>query len=82
MSLKKLSSLHQIIAITHLPQIAGLADTHFAVEKSEDGKRTATRLRRLDVEGRIREVAKLMSGERITEAGLKGARELMGIEKK
>ncbi len=82
MSLKKLSSLHQIIAITHLPQIAGLADTHFAVEKTENGNRTSTRLRKLNVEERVREVAKLMSGEKITEAGLKGARELMGIEKK
>ena len=38
LSLKKLAALHQIITITHLPQIAGLADTHFAVEKIEDGK--------------------------------------------
>ena len=77
-SLKKLASLHQIITITHLPQIAGLADTHFAVEKIEDGKRTTTSLRKLGIEERIREVAKLMSGEKITEAGLKSARELMG----
>ena len=77
MSLKKLAALHQIITITHLPQIAGLADTHFAVEKVEDGKRTTTRLRRLDVEERVREVAKLMSGEKVTEAGLKSAKELM-----
>ena len=80
MSLKKLSSLHQIIAITHLPQIAGLADTHFAVEKTENGSRTATRLRKLNVEERVREVAKLMSGASVTEAGLKSARELMGIK--
>ncbi len=78
LSLKKLSALHQIIAITHLPQIAGLADTHFAVEKIEDGKRTTTQLRRLEVDERVREVAKLMSGEKVTEAGLKSARELMG----
>ena len=77
MSLKKLAALHQIITITHLPQIAGLADTHFAVEKVEDGKLTTTRLRRLDVEERVREVAKLMSGEKVTEAGLKSAKELM-----
>jgi DNA repair protein RecN (Recombination protein N) len=79
LSLKKLAALHQIITITHLPQIAGLADTHFAVEKIEDGKRTTTRLRKLDVEERVREVAKLMSGEKITEAGLKSAKELMGL---
>jgi len=80
LSLKKLSALHQIIAITHLPQIAGLADTHFAVEKIEDGKRTTTRLRKLEVDERVREVAKLMSGERVTEAGLKSAKELMGLK--
>jgi len=80
LSLKKLAGLHQIITITHLPQIAGLADTHFAVEKVEDGKRTTTRLRKLDVEERVREVAKLMSGEKITEAGLKSAKELMGLK--
>ena len=79
LSLKKLAALHQIITITHLPQIAGLADTHFAVEKIEDGKRTTTRLRKLDVGERVREVAKLMSGEKITEAGLKSAKELMGL---
>ena len=78
LSLKKLSMLHQLIAITHLPQIAGLADTHFAVEKIEDGKRTTTRLRKLSVDERVREVAKLMSGEKVTEAGLKSAKELMG----
>ena len=80
LSLKKLSSFHQIIAITHLPQIAGLADTHFAVEKIEDGKRTTTRLRKLEIEERVREVAKLMSGEKVTDAGLKSAKELMGLK--
>ncbi len=80
LSLKKLSKHHQVIAITHLPQIAGLADTHFAVEKTETNKKTSTQLRKLDTEERVREVAKLMSGSEITEAGLKSARELMGIK--
>ncbi len=80
MSLKKLAAIPQIIAITHLPQIAGLADTHFAVEKIENGKRTTTRLRKLSVEERVHEIAKLMSGAEVTEAGLKGARELMGMK--
>ncbi|MBI4427559.1 MAG: DNA repair protein RecN [Ignavibacteriales bacterium] len=79
-SLKNLSQFHQIIAITHLPQIAGLADVHFLVEKVQEGKRTSTRLRKLDVEERVEEVAKLMSGIEITEAGLAGARELMGLK--
>ena len=79
MSLKKLSKMHQVITITHLPQIAGLADAHFTVEKKEDGIRTSTHLRKLAIEERIHEVAKLMSGEKVTETGLKSAKELMGI---
>ncbi len=79
-SLKKLSQFHQVIAITHLPQIAGLSDTHFVVEKIEDKHRAATRMRKLDIEERVEEVAKLMSGEEVTKSGLESARELMGIE--
>ena len=79
-SLKKLSQFHQVIAITHLPQIAGLLDTHFVVEKIEDKYRAATRMRKLDIEERVEEVAKLMSGEEVTKSGLESARELMGIE--
>ncbi|MCX6134653.1 MAG: DNA repair protein RecN [Ignavibacteriales bacterium] len=78
-SLKSLSQFHQLVAITHLPQIAGLADTHFVVEKSERDKRTRTRLRKLELEERVEEVAKLMSGTEVTDAGLQGARELMGL---
>jgi DNA repair protein RecN (Recombination protein N) len=79
LSLKNLSQYHQIIAITHLPQIASQADTHFVVEKVEDGKRSYTKMRRLITEERVLEVAKLMSGTEITDAGLKSARELIGI---
>lgn len=78
-NLKLLSQYHQIVAITHLPQIAGLADSHFAVEKIEDGRRAFTQMRKLTLEERVVEIAKLMSGEEITQAGLDGARELMGI---
>ena len=78
-SLKNLSQFHQIIAITHLPQIAGMADEHYVVEKVEDGKRAATRIRRLNLDERVREVATLMSGVEITDAGLAGAKELMGL---
>ncbi len=80
LSLKRLSQHHQVIAITHLPQIAGLADAHFAVEKIEANKKTSTRLRKLETEERVREVAKLMSGAEVTDAGLKSAKELMGIK--
>ena len=81
-TLKELASVHQIIAITHLPQIAGLADIHFAVEKRKSADRVVSSIRKLDNEKRVEEVAKLMSGEEITEATLSGARELMGVSKK
>jgi DNA repair protein RecN (Recombination protein N) len=78
-SLKTLSNFHQVIAITHLPQIAGLADTHFAVEKKERGTRTTTGMRRLSLDEQVHEVARLLSGAAVTDAGLLGARELMGL---
>ena len=78
-SLKTLAGFHQVIAITHLPQIAGFADVHFAVSKHEHDGRAVTTLRRLSLDEQVREVARLMSGAEVTEAGLAGARELMGI---
>ncbi len=84
LSMKNLSQHHQIIAITHLPQIAGLADEHFVVEKVEEKKgsvrRTTTTIRKLTRDERVREVARLLSGAEVTEAGLKSARELMGVK--
>ena len=80
LSLKNLSKYHQIIAITHLPQIASLANTHYVVEKVEDGKRSFTRMKNLELKERIHEVAKLLSGKEVTEAGLKSARELIGVK--
>jgi DNA repair protein RecN (Recombination protein N) len=77
-SLKGLAQFHQVLAITHLPQIAGMADTHYVVEKMDDKKRTATRLRTLSDEERVEEVAKLMSGEEVTSVAMESARELMG----
>lgn len=80
LSLKSLSDFHQVVAITHLPQIAGLADTHFVVWKDEQNGRAATTVRKLTLDEQVREVAKLMSGAEVTEAGLEGARELMGLK--
>jgi DNA repair protein RecN (Recombination protein N) len=78
-ALKNLSGFHQVISITHLPQIAGLADQHFAVEKTMNDDRVVSSIKKLNKDERIKEVAKLMSGEKVTEASLKGAKELMGI---
>lgn len=79
--LKSLASIHQIIAITHLPQIAGLSDYHYAVEKKKSGDRVVSSIKTLNQDECIKEVAKLMSGEKITESALNGARELMGLSK-
>jgi DNA repair protein RecN (Recombination protein N) len=79
LSLKALSGFHQVVVITHLPQIAGLADAHFVVEKAEHRGRTSSALRKLTLEEQVHEVAKLMSGADVTEAGLTGAKELMGL---
>jgi DNA repair protein RecN (Recombination protein N) len=80
LSLKNLSQYHQIIAITHLPQIASLANTHYIVEKVEDGKRSFTSMKKLEIKERIHEIAKLLSGKEVTEAGLKSAQELIGVK--
>ncbi len=79
-TLKLLASLHQIIAITHLPQIAGLSSNHFAVEKHKQGDRVVSSIKLLNDDERVREVAKLMSGEKLTETALESARELMNIK--
>ena len=76
--LKKLSAYHQVISITHLAQIAALAEEHFLVEKEEDKETTITRIRKLDKNERVIEVAKLLSGEKVTDATIKSAKELIG----
>ena len=76
-SLQQLSHHHQVIAITHLPQIAGLADAHFVVEKTETKLKTTTSVRTLTEEQRVEAVATLLSGEKITAAAMNSARELM-----
>ncbi|MDR3626116.1 MAG: DNA repair protein RecN [Ignavibacteriaceae bacterium] len=78
-SLKSLAAYHQIISITHLPQIAALADHHYAVEKKLNEDRVVSSISKLKDNERVKEVAKLMSGEKITEASLNGAKELMGL---
>lgn len=76
-SLKQLSRLHQIIAITHLPQIAAMADRHLSVSKRVEGERTVTGVSLLDEAERIGEVARLFSGHTISESSLQLAGELI-----
>jgi DNA repair protein RecN (Recombination protein N) len=76
-SMRELGQFHQIIAITHLPQIASLGDAHFVVEKYVEDNRTKTRIRPLEGDERAAQVATLMSGARLTDAAMESARELM-----
>ena len=75
--LQKVSSTKQVFCITHLPQIAGMALSHFRVEKEVKGKRTRSTIRQLDQEERVEELARMSSGEKITDASLEHAREML-----
>ncbi len=76
-ALRALAQYHQVLVITHLPQIAACGAEHILVEKQEQRGRTRIVARSLGPEERIREIARLLSGERITETALQTARELL-----
>lgn len=67
----------QVLAITHLPQIAAKADVHYHVYKEDVDGRTLTRIRQLDFEQRIAELAHMLSGTKVTEAAMENARQLL-----
>jgi DNA repair protein RecN (Recombination protein N) len=67
----------QVLCVTHLPQVAAFADRHYRVEKQEDGGRTRTVLVLLEGEERVREMARMLGGARITERTLEHAREMI-----
>lgn len=71
----ELSRSRQVLCITHLPQIAAMADTHFSISKAEKAGRTYTTVTPLDREGRLRELARLYGGDKVTETTLRAAAE-------
>ena len=75
--LKTLSQANQIICITHLPQIASFADHHYLIEKRETDGRTRTSVRPLTDAGRREEIARMLSGAKLTEASRKHAEQLI-----
>jgi DNA repair protein RecN (Recombination protein N) len=75
--LAELASHHQVLCITHLPQIAAFAQTHFRVEKRAQGGRTRTRIARVEGAERVEEIARMAGGESVGEATLEHARELL-----
>lgn len=77
--LSYIAGSHQVICITHLPQIAAMADIHFEILKSASEGSTATTIERLGREKSIRELARLLGGAQITEAVLKNAHEMKDL---
>ncbi|HWB62651.1 MAG TPA: hypothetical protein VG603_04000, partial [Chitinophagales bacterium] len=75
--MKQLSRNHQLIAITHLPQIARTADAHFYIYKETTGLRTNTKIKELKGEERVIDLAKMLSGDKLSDAALANARELI-----
>ena len=73
----RISRRKQVLCVTHLPQLAAMADTHFSVEKGERGGRTYTEVRRLDREQRRQELARLTGGSHVSQTMLDGAEELL-----
>ena len=79
--MQKLSESHQIISITHLAQIAAKADTSFVIEKKVVADKTNTNIRRLDQEGRLEEIGRLLGGDHVTDAVLASAKEMLARAK-
>jgi len=76
-SLKALASFHQVLVITHLQQIASQADHHFKVFKESVKGRTVTRIKRLNKEERVKEIARMISGEKVSQLALRQAKEMI-----
>ncbi len=77
--LRQLGESTQVITVTHLPQVAGQANQHYFVSKQTTGKQTSTDMQKLDKNGRINELARLLGGDKITDATLANAKELLII---
>jgi DNA repair protein RecN (Recombination protein N) len=75
--LKALSRTKQVLCITHLPQIASFADHHFLIDKRESSGRTRTTVRPLEGKDRVEEIARMLSGAKLTEASLKNAEQML-----
>ena len=75
--LRALAGIHQVLCITHLPQIAAFADRHLTIHKQTEGGQTVTTVALMEGEARVRELAEMISGKDVTATGLAQARELL-----
>lgn len=80
--LHNIAKKKQILCITHLPQIAANADTHFCISKNSDENRTYTTIKKLNYEDSINEIARLIAGSNITNTTIEHAREIVNLTKK
>ena len=78
--LRSVAAHKQVLCVTHLPQLAALANTHLLIAKSERDGRTYTSVTPLDIEGRKKELARIIGGTNITETTLKSAEEMLRVE--
>jgi len=74
--LSYIAKRHQVLCITHLPQIAAMADTHFEIKKTVENGKTITRIHKLNKEEQVEELARLLGGAEITDAVRENAREM------
>ncbi|MFL2659831.1 MAG: DNA repair protein RecN [Alphaproteobacteria bacterium] len=77
--LKNLAQTHQVIVITHSPQVAGIANNHFFIKKTSDESSTYTEIKSLDKNTRINEIARMLSSDKITDESKQNAKSLMGV---
>ncbi len=77
--LKSLSEKRQTLCITHLAQIASMADSHYLIEKNVDGERAFTKVTQLEENERVRELARIIGGVKVTDLTLKSAREMLNM---
>ena len=78
----KIGSKRQVLCITHLPQIASMADCHFVITKNFDGQETVTKIEKLNQEDSVRELARLLGGAEITDKVLESANEMKLLAQK
>ena len=77
--LQAIAARRQVLCVTHLPQVASGADTHILVEKSTSRSRTTTRARQLAPKDRVREIARMLAGEEVTQTAIRHAEELIRL---
>jgi DNA repair protein RecN (Recombination protein N) len=80
--LSAVSDRRQVICVSHLPQVTSMADTHLYIYKEVEGGRTVTKVSRLDMEGRVQELARMLGGAEVTSATINHAKEMLSLASK